>query len=510
MTTRGATRRRRAHGAAAAALALAVGPTACTDDSTADRRGDSSDAVTAPTSGAASAATTPADPTPETGAATTAPRIERSPAAGARCDPAAARADGATIRVWHSSENLAADLLRDLVERFETAHPGIDVVLEKPGGYFDGLDRLREADVHELPDLFMASSNDARLLVDSGLFVPPAACNEGRVPEVLADLLPLVEAVYTLDGELWAFPFNVSAPVLLYDRARMRAAGLDPDDPPRTPEELRAAAEQAIATGAATDGLVLFDGSAGWLVEQWAAQVGDELVEPENGVDGDVAGADVATAQAIEAAEWAREMYVDGLVYWADLNESGVDDLLKLINPEPALMTLHTSAALGDVVEVLEAGDFGGAELGVGPLPGPGTGSLVGGGGFWLVGGGEPAEIGAAAILGEWLMAPDQQGPFAAATGNVPATRSAAEHPAVLERWEEQPGFRVAYDQVADRDVTPAAVGMQVGPRVFIQAAIEWAMTDIIVGGEPAIDRLLEAEQDARDELAQYAADVGG
>ncbi len=67
-------------------------------------------------------------------------------------------------------------------------------------------------------------------------------------------------------------PFNVSNPVLYFNRKIFEAAGLDPDDPPVSLEELRAASEQIVSSGAAPVALVLDSGpdsGGGWFLEQW-------------------------------------------------------------------------------------------------------------------------------------------------------------------------------------------------------------------------------------------------
>ena len=58
------------------------------------------------------------------------------------------------------------------------------------------------------------------------------------------------------------------------------AAGLDPDDPPVSLEELRAASQAIVDTGAAATGIALdsgVDSGGGWFLEQWFARAGELL-----------------------------------------------------------------------------------------------------------------------------------------------------------------------------------------------------------------------------------------
>ena len=102
----------------------------------------------------------------------------------------------------------------------------------------------------------------------------------------LDDFLPRAIAYYTLRGALQAMPFNVSNPVLYYNRAAFVKAGLDPDDPPRSLEDLRVASQQLVDSGAVKYGLALdhsIDGGGGWFLEQWLAKADELYANNENG-----------------------------------------------------------------------------------------------------------------------------------------------------------------------------------------------------------------------------------
>ena len=98
---------------------------------------------------------------------------------------------------------------------------------------------------------------------------------------------------YSTGGVQWGMPFNVSNPVLYYTRSMFAAAGLDPDDPPTTLEELREYSQAIVDSGAASYGIALDTGSdsgGGWFLEQWFANAGEfyadngmSVAVPENG-----------------------------------------------------------------------------------------------------------------------------------------------------------------------------------------------------------------------------------
>jgi len=58
-------------------------------------------------------------------------------------------------------------------------------------------------------------------------------------PEAIKqDIVPVLLENNTFDGKLWSFPFNKSVPVLYYNKDMFEDAGLDPEKPPRTIQEV--------------------------------------------------------------------------------------------------------------------------------------------------------------------------------------------------------------------------------------------------------------------------------
>ncbi len=75
---------------------------------------------------------------------------------------------------------------------------------------------------------------------------------EQAEPFSLSAYLPAVTGYYAdVAGNMLSFPFNASTPILYYNKALFRAAGLDPEVPPKTWPEIGAAAKRLRATGAA-------------------------------------------------------------------------------------------------------------------------------------------------------------------------------------------------------------------------------------------------------------------
>ena len=173
-----------------------------------------------------------------------------------------------------------------------------------------------------------------QLLADSNTVVPIQSCINAEDYD-LSDFVPRATAYYTLRGALQGMPFNLSNPVLYYNRAAFEQAGLDPDDPPTSLEELRSASEKLVQSGAVKYGLALdhsIDGGGGWFLEQWLAKAGELYANNENGRAAPATNVLFAGTAGVELMTFLQQMVVDGLAVDVGPNTSLPDNLLKLVD----------------------------------------------------------------------------------------------------------------------------------------------------------------------------------
>lgn len=456
--------------------------------------------------------------TPDSGTADTAivasapPATAAAPRTGspARCAPPAD--EPVEIVIWHALGDDGGQMLTELTDRFNADHPDITVRLERRGSRADAVEGLAEVPPDERPDAVLGDPRSLRTMYDTDFLVTPDECgNEGLL--TTDGYLDVIDAAYSIAGELQAVPFNVSVPVVMYDGRIFRDAGLDPADPPGTLEEVAAASEAIVDAGVAPHGLIAWDGYGPWFVTHHDARRGELTGTPDNGRLGEpVRTVDFATPAAVDAFSWLRDEVDAGRAVWIGENPSGFDDLLLLVDRgKGGAMTFTTCAAIGDVARVIAAGSFDdpvtGArpELGVGPLPGPDGGALVGGGGFFLIDSGAPARVGATATYIDWLTAPAQHGEFAAFTGFSPLRESEAELDVVQDAWEEVPQLRVGYDQLVGLPGDPAHAGPAWGAGEAINLILSETLTAVVEGGDP--EALLD---DASDQVNEILAVYNG
>jgi len=423
---------------------------------------------------------------------TAAASTSSAPGDPARC-AASVPDDGAerAIVVWHALGEAQGEMMRSAYAELDAANSGLSVELVRKDNYDMLLAELITTPRDRWPNAILGMEQSVMNLANLGDVIAPGECAAELTPY---PLLPIVEATYSVDGELVAIPYNISTPVLVFNGALVRQAGLDPSAPPRTLAELRRAADVVVASGAAPSGLVVYDQYGPWFLRQFSAQRGEPIAVPDNGRSGHIDAMAIATPAVIADFEWLRDGLASGSFLWIGGNPSGFDDLVKLpTDGAQAAFTIHTSAALGDVLALVEQGVFPGSELGVAPLPG--DGSLVGGGAWWLLDSGDPVVNRAAAEVVSALIAPDVLGAFDVATGYVPPSEAVAEEQVVLDGWASAPALRVGYDQLAQMDASAASAGLLATPSRTLDELLWYAAGDLL---QPDVDvqALLEDVED--------------
>ena len=431
------------------------------------------------------------------------------PSEQGRCTAPAVGGSPITVRMWEIiGGDEGQNAFDELVAEFNASQTAVELVTESVGGANDLLLTLSQTPADEWPDLVVATPQAMKRLVDSGRVVRPDECPGGEM--AVDGLLPVVRATYEVGGVLQAVPFGVSTSVLWFDAAEMRAAGLDPAAPPITLEELAAASRQIVDSGVRPHGMVVYDWMTAYLLTNGALQRGEVFALPDNGRSGGPVSVDLDTPANRETLTWLRDVVeVNGGVSIGP-TPSGVEDLTRIADPlEGATMTVHTSAALGDVIALLEAGSFPGVELGVGPLPGPGRGAVLGGNGFFLIDLGDPDRVGAAFDVVTWFTESANIARFDAATGYIPPSFRVAAEPALVAAWAKYPEMRVAWDQVLALPGTDATAGALFGPSAEVERLFFALTTDVVDKGVPADEALQRLTDDINALLAQYDAVIG-
>ena len=407
------------------------------------------------------------------------------------------------IVFWHTMGRANDTALTELTDAYNGSQDKVKVTLVNNTEYDDQQDKYRAGlSTGDLPDISLQQDLFLQQLVDTQTLLPAQSCIDAADDFPTEDFVPRTLEAYAIGDVQYGLPFNVSNPVLYYDKAAFTAAGLDPEAPPTSFDEVRDAAEAVKASGYTTGMSLKVDS---WHFEQLLALQDQELVDNGNGRDDRASAAAFDSDAGRDVFGFLGAMVADGLATPSPRTGPSQFDNILGIGSKHHAMTIDSSAALGTITEVLSSGQYAGVDIGVAPLPGGNAdgGVMVGGAALYLSAS-DPAKQAAAWDYATFLTSPETQSTWAAATGYIPTRTSATELPEITRRWAEIPGFKVAYDQLVDGADTPATNGPVIGDYEGVRAAIEEAEDRMFIDGGAPDDALTGAATKATSVIEAY------
>src|SRR6185437_10354579 len=136
-------------------------------------------------------------------------------------------------------------IIDDMVGRFEKQNPDIKVTAVYAGNYTDTMTKAMTAmKGGQPPQLSVLLSTDVFTLMDENAIVP----FDGLVADKswFKDFYPAFMANGQIDGKTWSIPFQRSTIVLYWNKDAFKDAGLDPEKPPASWDEMIAMGKKLI------------------------------------------------------------------------------------------------------------------------------------------------------------------------------------------------------------------------------------------------------------------------
>ncbi|NEC50176.1 sugar ABC transporter substrate-binding protein [Actinospica acidiphila] len=269
------------------------------------------------------------------------------------------------------SAKVDRQFFEDEIAAFEKKNPDIDVV---PHDAFPCQDpKTFDAKLAggQMEDVFYTYFTDARHVVD----INQAADLTPYVKQLksYATIQQQLRDIYTVDGKIYGIPRTGYSMGLIYNRELFEKAGLDPDTPPATWDEVRTAAKKIAALG---------DGVVGYADYSAQNQGGWHFTAELYSQGGDVVSADGKNA-TVDTPEGRAVLQTLHDMRWKD--ESMGSKQLLVINDAQQMMgsgKLGMYLAAPDNIPILVKEK--GAEyknIAIAPMPG-GKATLVGGDGY--------------------------------------------------------------------------------------------------------------------------------
>ena len=379
------------------------------------------------------------------------------------------------------------EVVDGIVAEFEAQNPDISVTAIYSGNYDDtrvrALSALNSGEPAQLAVMF---SIDAYDLIEQDLIVPfddLISSDEDRA--WLDGFYPALMANGAIEGQTWGVPFQRSTIVAYYNRDMFRDAGLDPDAPPTTWQEL-VEMGQALTDDDTWGLMIPSTGYPYWMFQALAIQNGEELMSN----DGLTTYFD--DPEVVEALEFWQSLSTEhgimptGTVEWGTLRQA-------FLEGQTAMMWHST----GNLTAVRNNASF---DFGVAMLPGNvRLGSPTGGGNFYVFQDTTEEEREAALRLIQFMTSPDQAAAWSIATGYMGVSPAAYDTVDLIEYTEGFPAALVARNQL-EHAVAEFSTFETARVRDGLNTAIQSALT----GTMSAADALAEAQTAADRLLSDY------
>jgi sn-glycerol 3-phosphate transport system substrate-binding protein len=380
-----------------------------------------------------------------------------------------------TIFFWHAMDGQLGEAVEELVKRFNQSQGDVEVKALYKGTYPQVLTAARAAYRQKNPpDLVQIYEVATQSMVLSDDIVPiHRLMKQQKIAVNWADFIEMVTGYYSKAGKLASMPFNVSTPILYYNKDAFRKAGLG-DTPPATWPDVEAASRKILAAGAATCGFTT--PSPSWtMLENTFAWHNQPFATNQNGY----AGLDT---KLLINRDFGL-MHVGALVRWQKENifsyggREGQGNS-KFSDGECA-MVIESSASIGGFKKSL-AFDWGTGQLPHWGPPYPKANTILGGATLWALRGNEPEDDKGVAQFLKFITDPPQQRWWAATTGYVPISKTAVKS---LEDsfYKQNPEQWTAVSQLLNQP-TPNSQGLRLGNYVQVREAIELELENIFTG----------------------------
>lgn len=399
----------------------------------------------AATAAATAKAATTAVTTTKAAATTAAAKAEASTAAATTAAKKVSSNPNATHLTLYYPVNVggsAALLIEKICDDFNAKNPDIFVEPVYTGNYDDTVTKIQTAvQGGTPPDVFvslatqrftMASTNMARPLDD---FIKADGADGQKY---IDDFLPGFMLDSYVDGKIYSIPFQRSTEIIFYNKDLFKQAGLDPEKPPKTWEELADDAQKLTNADHYGVGIALNSGSAQWTFTGFCLQ---NSSDGKNLMSDDGKKVYFNTPENVEALQFWLDLQnkykcmAPGIVQWTDLPTQFLAGKVAII--------YHTT---GNLANISKNAKF---QFGTAALPAHARQAApTGGGNFYISQKISDDKAKAAWKFIKFATSTDCAAQWSLDTGYVATRKSCFETEKLKKYYSDLPQAKVAYEQL--------------------------------------------------------------
>ncbi len=405
------------------------------------------------------------------------------------------------IQWWHSMGGALGEWVNDLAKEYNASQKDYKVVPTFKGTYdvsmTAAIAAFRAGNAPHILQVFEVGT--ATMMASKGAIVP--------VGKVMGDAglkfdpksyIPAVAGYYTApNGQMLSFPFNSSTPVFHYNKDAFKAAGLDPENPPKSWPEVTLAAAKLKASGHKCPF------TTSWIswtqLESFSAWHNTEFATKGNGMRGMDARLSFNTPLHVRHFENLANMAKQGLFAYKGRNNSAD---ATFVSGECAMIT-GSSGLYGNVKRNAKFA-AGTSTLPYYPdVPGAPQNTVIGGASLWVMSGKPAADYKGVAQFFAHLSKAEVAAASHQRTGYLPVTLPSFELTDKSGFYKKNPGTDVAVTQMV-RKTTDKSRGIRLGNFVQIRTIIDEETENIWSGKKTAKEGLDAAVQRGNEQLERF------
>ncbi len=406
---------------------------------------------------------------------------------------------------WHAMNAALGEKVDQIAADFNAAQSRYKVIPVNKGNYSDtmtaGIAAFRSKEQPHIIQVYEVGTGT--MMAARGAIRPVYQVMKEANADFNPDaFLAAVTGYYTTpEGQMLSMPFNSSTPVMYYNKDAFAAAGLDPETPPKTWEDVERVSRILLDKGVVTAGFTTTWPS--WvMLENFSAWHDIPIATRGNGFSGMDTEFTFNTGDVVKHHEklavWQKEKIFK---YGGRKSEAG-----PLFNTAEVAMTFGSSAGYAGYKKNC---DF---NWGTSTLPywesmvDEPQNSIIGGASLWVFEGHSREEYKGVAEFFSYLSSAEVQADWHQFTGYLPVTYAAYELTKRQGFYDANPGTETALLQMTRSNPTANSKGLRFGNYNQIRDIINDEQEAIFSGSKTAREGMDNAVKRGNDLLRQFEA----
>jgi sn-glycerol 3-phosphate transport system substrate-binding protein len=405
------------------------------------------------------------------------------------------------IQWWHSMGGALGEWVNDLAKDFNSSQTAYRIVPTFKGSYDESMTAaiaaFRAGNAPHILQVFEVGT--ATMMASRNAIVPVGeVMKKAGVTFNPNAYVPAVAGYYTApNGQMLSFPFNSSTTVFHYNKDAFKAAGLDPNAPPKTWPEVALAAAKLKASGHKCPFTTSW---VSWTqLESFSAWHNTEFATLGNGMRGMNARLSFNSPLHVRHIENLGNMAKQGLfVYKGRGNAADA----TFVSGECA-MTTGSSALYGNIKRNAKF-ESGISTLPYYPdVPGAPQNTVIGGASLWVMAGKKDEEYKGVAQFFAHLSKPEEAAKSHQRTGYLPLTTASYQLTEKSGFYKQNPGTDVSVEQMI-RKTTDKSRGIRLGNFVQIRTINDEELEQVWAGRKSAKQALDDAVRRGNEQLERF------